>query len=91
VVLEAFAAGIPVVGSKLGGIAELVRDGVDGLLVTYDSLGEWAVALRRLATDPWLVQHLRGGVRPPRRMAEVADEMLGVYAEVAARAEAVAV
>jgi glycosyltransferase involved in cell wall biosynthesis len=30
VVMEAFAAGIPVLGSKLGGIAELVTDGVDG-------------------------------------------------------------
>ena len=32
VVLESFAAGVPVLGSRLGGIAELVRDGVDGLL-----------------------------------------------------------
>ncbi|MBV9542925.1 MAG: glycosyltransferase, partial [Chloroflexi bacterium] len=48
VVLEAFAAGIPVVGSRLGGIAELVEDGVDGLLVTPDSVEEWANALVRL-------------------------------------------
>jgi glycosyltransferase involved in cell wall biosynthesis len=91
VVLEAFAAGTPVIGSRLGGVAELVRDGVDGLLVRHDSLGDWAHMLRRLAADPVLLQRLREGVRPPRRMRDVSDDMLSLYAEVASNLETVAV
>jgi glycosyltransferase involved in cell wall biosynthesis len=79
VVLEAFAAGVPVLGSRLGGIAELVHDGVDGLLVAPGSMTEWAAALRRLATEPGLVRELGAGVRPPRSMSTVAEEMLEVY------------
>ena len=48
VVLEAFAAGIPVIGSNLGGIRELVTDGVDGLLVNYSQKQHWAQAIAKL-------------------------------------------
>ena len=82
VVLEAFAAGIPVIGSKRGGIAELIEDGVDGLLVEPESIDAWATALRQLATDPALLERLRTGVRPPRPMTDVADDMLSLYDEI---------
>jgi glycosyltransferase involved in cell wall biosynthesis len=91
VVLEAFSAGTPVIGSNLGGVAELVRDGVDGLLVEHDSVVDWAHALQRLATDPALVRRLGEGVRPPRRVCAVSDDMLSVYADVASKLETVAV
>ncbi len=79
VVYEAFAAGIPVVGSDLGGIRELVRRDTDGLLVPHASVDAWTAALRRLATEEGLLARLRAGVRPPRTMREAAEEMSGVY------------
>jgi glycosyltransferase involved in cell wall biosynthesis len=79
VVLEAFAAGIPVIGSNLGGIAELVEHEVNGLLVAPDSPVAWRQALGRLAEDRSLLQRLRAGIRPPRTMEEVAVEMLALY------------
>lgn len=82
VVLEAFAAGLPVLGSRLGGIAELVTDEVDGLLVEAGSRSEWARALRRI-TDADLRTRLRRGVRRPRTMLDVAREMDVVYESVA--------
>jgi glycosyltransferase involved in cell wall biosynthesis len=91
VVLEAFAAQVPVLGSRLGGIAELVRDGVDGLLVQHDSVGDWARALQRFVDDPALLHGLRGNVRPPRRMRSVAEEMLSLYADVSSPMNPVAV
>jgi glycosyltransferase involved in cell wall biosynthesis len=82
VVLEAFAAGTPVVGAALGGVAELVRHGEDGLLVDGDDPGAWRAALARLVDDPALLGRLRAGVRPPRDAAEVGADMLALYREL---------
>ena len=84
VVLEAFAAGTPVLGSRLGGIAELVRDGIDGLLVEPASVQLWAKALAMLAQDRPRLAQLRAAVRPPRTMAIVATEMRVLYEELQA-------
>ena len=79
VVLEAFAAGVPVVGSKLGGIAELVRDGVDGILVESDSAEVWARTIQQLDTHRDVLERLRRAIQPPRTMDDVADDMLTIY------------
>jgi glycosyltransferase involved in cell wall biosynthesis len=84
VVLEAFAAGIPVIGSRLGGIAERVRDEVDGLLVESGSIEGWRRALRRVVGERDLLDRLRRGVRDPRTMAEVSVEMAALYRSLAA-------
>jgi glycosyltransferase involved in cell wall biosynthesis len=82
VVYEAFAAGIPVIGSRRGGIAELVRDSVDGLLVEPDSVSAWRAAIEHLLNHSDILPRLRASVRPPRTMHEVAEEMASVYASV---------
>ncbi|HMH50424.1 MAG TPA: glycosyltransferase [Candidatus Acidoferrum sp.] len=82
VVLEAFAAGTPVIGSALGGIAELVSHGVDGLLVRSSSVDAWREALERVDRERELLVTLRRGIRPPRTMADVADDMMAVYGRV---------
>lgn len=87
VVLEAFAAGVPVLGSRLGGIAELVRDGVDGVLLPVGDATAWAAAIERLARDRGKVAQLRAGVRPPRTMAAVAEDMIGIYRRLLNRLE----
>ena len=82
VVYEAFGAGLPVIGSDLGGIAELVTHERDGLLVMSDSLVSWQNTLKRLVSEPDLLPRLRRGVRPPRIMETVAEEMMMVYGKV---------
>jgi phosphatidylinositol alpha-mannosyltransferase len=52
VLTEAFAAGVPVVASHIAGYADVVRDGVDGLLVPRGDATALAEALRRLALEP---------------------------------------
>lgn len=79
VVLEAFAAGIPVIGSALGGIAEKVQHGVNGMLVSPLDQNAWSEMLKRLAQDRTLVQRLRAQVRPPRTGSAVALEHLTLY------------
>ncbi len=82
VVLEAFAAGIPVIGSNLGGIAEKVRHEVDGLLVEAPTPDAWRATLQRLVDDPLLLPRLKAGVKAPRTMREVAAETQSLYLEV---------
>jgi glycosyltransferase involved in cell wall biosynthesis len=83
VVLEAFAAGTPVLGWNIGGVSELVRDGIDGLLI--DPGRDWTETLARVAEDPNLRAKLRAGVRPPRSNIDVAREMLALYESVLRR------
>ena len=79
VVLEAFAAGVPVIGSNLGGIAELVTNGVDGLLVEPCSVGAWIRVLRKVSNHPALLGELRSNISPPRRVSESAHDMAEIY------------
>lgn len=48
VIYEAFLIGVPVIASRIGGIPELVVDGVSGLLVTPGNKEELVSAMRRI-------------------------------------------
>lgn len=52
VIVEAMAAGLPAIASRIPGAEELVEDGVNGFLVRPNRAEEVAAALRRLAADP---------------------------------------
>jgi glycosyltransferase involved in cell wall biosynthesis len=83
VVLEAFAAGVPVVGSSLGGLRDKIVDGVNGLLVTpHGSVAAWGRTLDRLAEQPDLVARLKTGIVAPRTADAVARDMQAVYDDV---------
>ncbi|MFI5177689.1 MAG: glycosyltransferase, partial [Vicinamibacterales bacterium] len=83
VVLEAHAAGIPVVGSDLGGIAERVSPGRDGLLFPAGDGRALAEILLTLWRDPAELARLRPST-PVRSVADVARETLHTYAALAA-------
>jgi glycosyltransferase involved in cell wall biosynthesis len=51
-VLEAMAAGLPVVSSRVGGVPELVVDGETGILVRPGDASALAAALSSLIADP---------------------------------------
>jgi glycosyltransferase involved in cell wall biosynthesis len=51
VVLEAYASGVPVLASRLGGLPELIEDGNSGVLVRPADVAAWAAALERLTED----------------------------------------
>ncbi|HEU5041967.1 MAG TPA: glycosyltransferase family 4 protein, partial [Gemmatimonadales bacterium] len=61
--LEAMALGKPVIASAAGGNPELVRDGVDGLLVPPREPAAWARALERVLGDSALATRLGESAR----------------------------
>ena len=61
--MEAMAMEVPCVSTAIAGIPELIRDGLDGLLVPASSAELLASALERLAEDPLLRRSL-GACRP---------------------------
>lgn len=84
VIYEAFGAGTPVLASGFGGSSELITHGVDGLLIAENDSRFWAEWISALAHDRARVASLRSGVRRPRNIGTVADEMAEHYQRVLA-------
>jgi glycosyltransferase involved in cell wall biosynthesis len=85
VAIEALGAGIPVVASNLTGIASVVRDRENGLLVEPGDAASLASALRVLETDEGLRARLRHGAKSGRGVAnwpDVANQMHALYAQL---------
>lgn len=82
VALEAFYAGIPVIGSNLGGIAELVTHEVNGLLAIPSSVTSWRRSLKRILRERDLLTRLRRGIKPVRTAELVAEETISLYKDI---------
>ena len=61
VALEAMAAGVPVVASRVGGLPEVLGEGEAGVLVAPGDVTALAAALERLLNDPPLRARLGAG------------------------------
>jgi glycosyltransferase involved in cell wall biosynthesis len=87
VILEAFRHRRPVICSGIGGMAEMVRDRMDGLHAPVDDPVGLAAVLHRAVTERGLWAALAQGIRPPLDVAGMAEAHLTIYAEaLAARA-----
>jgi glycosyltransferase involved in cell wall biosynthesis len=58
VLIEAMACGKAVIGSRVGGIPEVIDDQITGLLFESESVDELEVSIRRLLSDPALRKHM---------------------------------
>lgn len=81
VLLESLARGVPVVGTRIKGLADTVQDGVHGLLVEVDDAPALAAAMTRLYREP--VTRLGMG-RAGLALAEDRYDFARVYRELAA-------
>jgi glycosyltransferase involved in cell wall biosynthesis len=85
VIQEAFHHGRPVIASDIGGMAEKVRDGVDGLHFRVGNAESLAAAMTRAMREPGLWDRLRAGVRPPTDAAEAARAHAALFERLVAR------
>lgn len=74
VIHEAFMAGIPVVGARIGGIADLVDDGRTGVLYDPSSRADLEAALGRLIENPERVDDLAERTRTLPRVKSIAED-----------------
>jgi glycosyltransferase involved in cell wall biosynthesis len=85
VILEAFYAGLPIVASNLGGLAELIHHGEDGLLVPPGDDQALAEALALLSREPERLAALRAAIRPVRTSAEHVSDIMALYDQILTR------
>jgi glycosyltransferase involved in cell wall biosynthesis len=50
-IMEAMALGKPVIATNVGGVSEMIRDGIDGLVVAPEDVQALATAITRMASD----------------------------------------
>ena len=79
VILEAQAAGVPVIGTRLGGIPELVEHNRNGLLFTVDDAKDLASQLQRTLDEPELLPLLRAEALSVRTVDEEVDQICELY------------
>ena len=86
VLLEAMACGTPVIGARVGGIIDVIKEGHNGLLVNADNVGELSDAITKLLGDPEFAQRLgthgNSEVRRSYSWDRVSRKTLEVYENV---------
>lgn len=87
--LEAMAHAKPVIGCRVGGVPEVVDDGVTGLLVPPEDPEALAAAILRLLADPDLRQRMgaegRRTVQSRFSVSQMIDRNLALYEQVLER------
>jgi glycosyltransferase involved in cell wall biosynthesis len=86
VLVEAMAAGRPVIASRSGGVPEVVVDGETGLLVSPESPAELAAAISRLVASPEEANRMGAAGRDRARShfgaGRMAEQMTALYEEL---------
>ena len=79
VIQEAFMHGRPVICSDIGGMAEKVTDGVDGLHFRAGDPQRLAETIRRATGTPGLWEKLRAGIKPVYPIRQSAEKLTALY------------
>jgi glycosyltransferase involved in cell wall biosynthesis len=85
-VLEALSAGIPVLASKVGGLPEIIKNGINGYLFDNENNNSLSALIEMLAKDPILRKKLSKGARKTYlskfSVDRMIDGIIDVYNEI---------
>src|SRR5262245_43680843 len=82
VIREAFLSGIPVIGSRTGGIPEVIEEGRGGLLFRAGDSSDLQRAIERLLHEPALFETLRGGIPAVRTIEDDVASARDLYGKL---------
>lgn len=86
VVMEAMAAGVPVIATRVGGIPQLVEHGITGLLIPPRDLNGFVSSLRILLANPSKAAQMgtaaHQAIKSNYSCVERANELMGVYKQL---------
>jgi glycosyltransferase involved in cell wall biosynthesis len=82
VIQEAFAAGVPVIGSNVYGIAEQIKHGVNGWLFQFNDVNALKQLLNYLLEYPDLLKQSKQRVQKPALFNELAFQYIKIYQDI---------
>ena len=82
IMLEAFAAGIPVIASSIWTVNEQIKDGVNGLIFNTDDSSALQKVLENVLNNSSILINMSKNIKTPFFMNVVASNTLAVYNEV---------
>jgi len=82
IISEAFAAGVPVIASALGPLAERINHAVNGFLVPPGDIQALCRTMGRFLAEPVLLSQLQAGIGPPQTIEAYTEKMIALYQAV---------
>ncbi len=73
---------LPVIGTNLGGMAELIEHERSGLLFRLNDVADLQRQIERLLDEPQLLEHLRQSIPPVKTVDEEMREVLALYQRI---------
>ena len=84
-VIETLGAGLPVIGSNIGGIPDFVTDGKNGMLFRPGDAHDLARAMEVVLADRTAIQNMRREIREPLAMDRHALKLSHIYGQMIAQ------
>lgn len=85
VIQEAFATKTPVIASRIGGIPELIDDGVNGLLFNPGDIADLKQKMELIALAPGMINKFKDNMPKIKSIEENAQELTKIYREISDR------
>lgn len=85
VIQEAFLAKTPVIASRIGGIPELVNDGLNGILVNPGDANDLQGKIQYIIDNPNIIEKFKGNIPEVKSIEDNAKEIEEIYKKLIAK------